>query len=79
VPGFPEAGWFGSGGPELGPRPGCDGALPPPWEARADRLEQPAAIEAIGPFECGGLKTLPRPASMDHMGFEHPDDRLSRA
>ena len=45
----------------------------------ADRLQKPAVVEPVDPFERGVLDRLqrsPRPAPMDHLGFVEPVDRL---
>src|SRR5262245_61777672 len=45
----------------------------------ADRLEKPAVVEPVDPFERGvldGLQRSPRSAPMDHLGLVEPVDRL---
>jgi len=48
----------------------------------ADRLEQPAVIEPVHPFEGGVLNRLeraPRPAPIDHLRLEQADHRLGQS
>ena len=45
----------------------------------SDRPEQAAVVEAVDPLECGEfhrLEAVPRPAPMDHLGFEEAYHRL---
>jgi hypothetical protein len=45
----------------------------------ADRLEEPAVVEPVDPFEVGeldGFEIAPRPASVDQLGFDEAVDRL---
>ena len=45
----------------------------------SDRLQQPAIIEPVDPFERGeldGLESSPRSAPPDHFGLVEPVDRL---
>jgi len=47
----------------------------------ADRLQQPAMVEPVDPFQRGildGVDGAPRSAPADDLGLEQPDDRLGQ-
>jgi hypothetical protein len=49
------------------------------WRDVSNRLEQPALIEPIDPFQGSvfhRFQMTPRAATIDHFGFVEPDDRL---
>ena len=49
------------------------------WRDVTDRLEQPAMIEPINPFQrrvFNRVQMTPRPATSNHLGFVEPNDGL---
>ena len=47
----------------------------------ADRFEQPTIVEPVNPFErrvLYGIEGAPRPAGVDQLGSEEPDDGLGQ-